>query len=112
MNISYEEICHVSVTFPADGCEAGKVCKMGGNGTVTACASGEIFCGVVESVRGTQAGVQIHGFAKLGYTGTAPGCGYVKLAADAAGGVAVNDSGKSYLVVKVDTAAQTAVIEL
>lgn len=112
MNISYEEIGHMSVTFPAEDCGEGQVCKMGEDGAVAACASGDAFCGVVESVRGSQAGVRIHGFTKLGYTGTAPGCGYVKLAADGNGGVAVNDNGRSYLVVKVDTTAGTAVIEL
>lgn len=112
MNISYEEIGHMSVTFPAGACEVGKVCKVNAEGAVTGCPGGDCFCGVVESIHGSFAGVQIHGFAKVGYSGTAPTCGYVKLAANGGGGVAVNTSGKEYLVVKVDTAEKTAVIEL
>ena len=112
MNISYEGIGHMSVTFPANGCEAGQVCKMGSDGCVTACLAGEAFCGVAESVSGSQAGVQIHGFAEISYTGTAPVTGYVNLSADGNGGIKADSAGKGYLVVKVDTAAQTAVIEL
>lgn len=112
MNISYEGIGHVSVTFPANGCQAGKVCKMGSDGKMTVCAAGDAFCGLAESVNGSQAGVQIHGFAEIGYTGTAPATGYVNLSANGSGGIKTDSAGKSYLVVKVDTAAQTAVIEL
>ena len=112
MNISYEEIGALRVTFPAGGCEAGKVCKIDTSGSAAACVSGDKFCGVVESVSGSTAGVQIHGFAKVSYTGTAPSCGFANLAANGAGGVAVNSNGRSYLVVKVDTSALTAIIEL
>lgn len=112
MNISYEQIGHVGVTFPAEGCAAGQVCKMGTAGKVAPCTAGDKFCGVVETVHGSQAGVQLHGFAKVSYTGTAPDMGYTNLSGDGSGGVKVDTAGKSYLVVQVDTAAMTAVIEL
>ena len=59
MNNSYEEIGHLSVTFPADGCTEGGVCKMTSYSMVTDCVAGEPFLGVVETVYGIQAGVQV-----------------------------------------------------
>ena len=112
MNVSYEEIGHLSVTFPAGSCQAGQVCKVDTDGKAAACAAGERICGLVEGIRGSYAGVQIHGFAKISYSGSAPACGFAKLAADGTGGICVNENGASYLVVKVDTAEKTAVIEL
>ena len=43
--------------------------------------------GLMETVRKGFCGVQLHGFAQVGYTGTAPGLGDVNLAANGAGGV-------------------------
>ena len=111
MNISYEEIGHLSVTFPAGECTVGQVCKMGADGAVAACDAGDKFCGVVESLHGGKAGVQIHGFATVRFSGAAPATGYTALTADGSGGVKTGD-GKEYLVVKVDDTAKTAVIEL
>lgn len=112
MNISYEGIGHLGVTFPAGSCVAGQVCKIGTDGKAAACASGDKFCGVAETVNGSQAGVQIHGFVTMSYTGTAPAVGYVNLSADGAGGVKADTAGKSYLAVQVDTGAKTVTFEL
>ena len=111
MNASYEEIGQVYATFAAQEVEAGQVCKVSGNGQVSGCSAGEKFCGVVGSVRGGWAGVQIKGFARVSFTGTAPATGYVQLAADGNGGVKTA-TGREYLVVSVDETAKTAVIEL
>ena len=46
------------------------------------------------------------------YTGTAPSLGWANLSADGNGGVKVDTAGNNYLVVAVDTAAKTCVIEL
>lgn len=112
MNISYEEIGCLRVTFPAGGCAAGKVCKVNGGGQAAPCSAKERFCGLVESVHGSQAAVLLHGFAALPYSGAAPALGYVALSADGAGGVQVDTAGASYLAVAVDTAAKTVTVEL
>lgn len=113
MNISYEEIGYLAVTFPASGCQAGQVCVMGSTGKVGPCAAGGRITGLVESVNGGQAAVQIHGFVTVPYTGTtAPATGYAGLSADGSGGVKADASGVAYLVVAVDTAATTVTFEL
>ena len=47
------------------------------------------------------------GYVELHYTGAAPTVGYAALAADGSGGVKVLEDGREYLVVSVDTEAQT-----
>ena len=111
MHVSFEEIGHLSATFGCDKCTAGQVCKVSENGRVAPCADGERFCGVLESVRTGHAGVQLHGFAEVSYTGAAPAVGYTGLQADGHGGVKAAGT-VSYLVVSVDTGSKTAVIEL
>ena len=110
MNVSFEEIGRMAVTFAQDGCETGQVCKVAGNGTVAPCAAGEKFCGLVEGVRGDYAAVQVAGFATVAVSGSV-GVGYVSLCADGQGGVKAG-SGREYLVVQVDEADGTAVIML
>lgn len=112
MNVSYEQIGYLSVTIPAGTCQAGQVCKVGSDGKAAVCSAGDRFCGVAETIRGGYAGVQIHGFAPVHYTGTVPDTGYVNLSADGAGGVKVDASGASYLAIQVDTASGTVTIEL
>lgn len=110
MNVSFEEIGRLAVTFGHSGCEGGQVCKVGANGTVAPCAAGDKFCGIVEGVRGSFAAVQVTGFAAVPYSGTVS-VGYVNLCADGTGGVKAG-AGREYLVVSVDENAKTAVIKL
>ena len=110
MNVSFEEIGRLAVTFAQSGCESGQVCKVSGSGTVAPCAAGEKFCGVVEGVRGDYAAVQMEGFLEVAVSG-AVNVGYVNLCADGAGGVK-SGTGREYLVVSVDAAAKTAIIKL
>ena len=110
MNVSFEEIGAVAVTFAREGCQSGHVCKMGGNGKVVACAEGDKFCGIVENCRGDHAAVRVAGFATVSFSGSL-GVGYADLCADGNGGVKAG-SGREYLVVAVDEAAATAVIKL
>ena len=63
MNVSFEEIGRLAVTFGQEGCEGGMVCRVGGDGLVVPCADGDKFCGIVEHVRGNHAAVQVAGFA-------------------------------------------------
>ena len=110
MNVSFEEIGRLAVTFGHEGCVAGQVCKVSANGTVAPCAAGDKLCGIVEGVRGDYAAVQVAGFAQVHITG-AVGVGYVNLCADGIGGVKAG-TGKEYLVVSVNENAKTAVIKL
>ena len=110
MNVSFEEIGRLAVTFGQTGCEGGQVCKVSGNGAVAPCAEGERFCGVVESVRGGVAAVQVAGFAGVAFSG-ALNVGYVNLCADGQGGVKAG-AGREYLVVSVDENTATAMIKL
>ena len=111
MNVSFEEIGRLAVTFADGGVATGKVCKVSANGTVAPCADGDKLCGVVEGVRGSHAAVQVAGFAEAGYTGTAPALGYVNLCADGNGGVKTG-SGREYLVVSVNETAKTVIFKL
>ncbi len=112
MHVSFEEIGRISATFTADTATVGGVCALVDNGKIGAATDGGSFIGVVESFRAGAAGVQLHGFAEVVYTGSAPALGFVTLAANGSGGVKTAASGRSCLVIAVDTAAKTAVIEL
>ena len=110
MNVSFEEIGRLAVTFADGGVAAGKVCKVSGNGTVAPCADNDKFCGVVEGVRGGHAAVQVAGFVSVACSGTVE-LGYVNLCADGNGGVKAGE-GREYLVVSVDETAKTVIIKL
>ena len=110
MNVSFEEIGRLAVTFGQESCVAGQVCKVIENGKVAPCAAGDKLCGVVEHVRGNHAAVQVAGFAEVKATG-AVAMGYVNLCADGNGGVKAG-AGREYLVVSVDENAKTAIIML
>ena len=111
MNVSFEEIGHLSATFVCKQGQTGQMCKVTGNGTVAPCADGDGFCGQIEFIRNGVAAVQLHGFAEVSYTGSAPALGYTGLQANGQGGVKAVGT-RTYLVVSVDSAARTAVIEL
>ena len=110
MNVSFEEIGRLAVTFGQEGCQGGQVCKVSGSGKVAPCADGDKFCGIVEHVRGDHAAVQVAGFAEVSVTGTVS-VGYVNLCADGQGGVKAG-AGREYLVVSVDANTKTAMIKL
>jgi hypothetical protein len=112
MKAAFEEIGSMIVTFAASDGQAGQVCAMAENATVAPCTDGQVFIGVMEESRAGFAGVRIHGFAEVAYTGSAPGLGYVKLAANGSGGVKVSEAGREHLVVSVDENAGKAIIEL
>ena len=111
MNVSFEEIGRLAVTFGSEGCQAGQVCKVSANGKVAPCADGDKLCGIVEHVRGSHAAVQVAGFAEVSITG-AVGVGYVNLCADGSGGVKADTAGQKYVVVDVDTTAMMVTFAL
>ena len=112
MKVCFEDIGHMSATFAAESGEGGQPVKISANGTVCTCADGEVFCGVMESLRGGYAGVQLHGFVTLPYSGSMPALGYNELVANGAGGIKVASGGRKCLVVHVDSDVKCAVIEL
>lgn len=112
MKISYEEIGHMSVTFPGMNCAAGQVCKINTAGNAAPCSAGDKFLGVVEAVNDATAAVQVEGFVTVPYSGTKPACGYTALSANGAGGVKADANGKSYWVVAVNETKLTVTIKL
>ena len=110
MSISYEGIGEWCATFVCGAVSEGDIVKVSANGT-------DGFCGVVRAVAhdGKACTVQLGGLASVKYSGTAPAVGYTELMADGSGGVSKpgeNQSGSSYLVLSVDSAADKAVIKL
>ena len=111
-NVSFHGIGRESVTFAGGLLTEGHVVTMAGNGTVKACAKGDALIGVALCCRDDACSVQVDGFVTVSYTGTAPAVGFSTLSANGSGGIAADASGKTYLVVDVDTARQTATIKL
>ena len=111
MNLSYQDIGQVCAGFQAAaGLGAGKLCKITDNGTVGSCAKNDVFNGVTMKVRNGMATVALRGFVTVKYAGTAPALGECKLVAASAFEVQVAETGKSCLVVSVDTANQEVTV--
>lgn len=100
--VSFEGIGELAATFYHDEANKGAPVAMSGSGCVKNCASGEAFIGVCSNVNAMTAQVQLHGYVRLPYTGTAPAVGFSALAADGNGGVTAGGS-RTYLVLDVDT---------
>lgn len=106
MAVSFGGFNENTATFKVSGeVENGMPVKVCESGTVEACADGDTFCGICRNTDGTYAAIQLSGAVKSTYSGTAPECGYAKLAASADGVKVGGD--REYLVVEVDTDALT-----
>ena len=118
MKLSYEGIGQWAATFACTEVAEGEFVKISENGTVAACGDGEDFCGMVLSVSrgGDACSVALGGMVTAGYTvpdeGAAPAVGWSGLSADGEGGVQADADGSTYLVVDVDTAAETVTFVL
>lgn len=116
MSVCFEGIGQTVATFLVEeGCEltCGDAVALTSDAAVGLGESGGHLCGVVVSVdEDGCAGVQVDGFAKVAYTGTAPAVGVNGLGVDGEGGVCAVDGGGEYLVASVDTAEQTCVVKL
>lgn len=114
MKLSYEGIGQWAAIFACTKLAEGAFVKISGNGTVADCGAGEDFCGVVLSVSrgGDACSVALGGMVTAGYTGTAPTVGWSVLVGDGAGGVKTAETGREYLVVDVDTDAETVTFAL
>jgi len=107
MAVSFNGYNETLVTFQAGtGTKKGIPVKLNADREVAACAANNLFCGKCVAVSGGYASVQLTGYVKLPYTGTAPAVGYTMLAADGSGAVkTVASGGRTHLVIDVDTAA-------
>ena len=100
MMVNFNGFGENSATFEADSSltTAGVPVKISGDGTVSACASGDAFCGVCTHLRDGYATVQLSGYVTLpAKSKITPG--YTKLAAGADGVATASDSGREYLVI-------------
>lgn len=103
--VSLEGYGEKMATFVADdSVKKGVPVTVSGNGTVTAAAAGNNFCGIAHSVRNGCAAVQLAGFVRIGYTDTVPSYGYQSFVADGSGGIKNGSGGFTALVVELDTA--------
>ncbi len=108
MAYSYEQIGTVCATFSCPGnVTVGQVCNVVAYNTVGSCSDDSSFCGVVMNKRDGCAAVALQGFVTVPYTGIVPPAGYTPLAADGNGNVMVSSGSTPYLVVSVNTTAQT-----
>ena len=114
MEISFEGIGQVAATFAKeDGVEAGMAVVLTANNAVGMGTDGAAPCGVVLTAKEDSCAVQVGGFAKVTYTGTAPTVGYGMVGVDGNGAIrTVTDGGLNCLIVQVDTDDMTAVIKL
>ncbi len=90
----------------------GKTVEFMDSYTVDRTIDGHIFDGVCTYVSDAIASIQIRGYTKVTYTGTAPSFGYTKLSSDGKGGVKADENGRYVLVTDVDTDSRTCGIIL
>lgn len=116
MKVSFEGIGKTVMTFAnnqSSPAAAGDCVAMSASGEVKAAASGAVLCGVCVGADSGFAAVQTDGVVTSAYSGsTAPAVGYGKLASGGSGTVAVNASGREYLILAVDTTAKTVTFVL
>lgn len=106
MKVSFEGVGEQVLSFvKASGVEKGSIVKLSANATVAKCAAGDNFAGVCIKADDSFADVKTAGYVELGYTGSAPAVGYAKLTAAGADKVKTADTGREYLVIKVDSSA-------
>ncbi len=106
MSVSFGGFHNETATFRTENeIATGAPVKITDNGTVSACADGDIFCGILANGDGKYAAVQIYGEVTAKFSGSAPALGYTELVASADGVKA--GSGREYLVLSVDEADGT-----
>ena len=99
MMVNFNGFGENSATFEADSSltTAGVPVKISGDGKVSACTSGEAFCGICTHLRDGFATVQLAGYVTMPTTEKIT-VGYTSIAAGAEGTVSVSSSGREYLV--------------
>ena len=112
MNVSFQGFGEQVLTFETDEeLKAGIPVKVTESGKVAACGDGESFAGVtVSPSREGLAAVQMGGYVRMKYTGTAPAFNRTVVTADASGGIKAasaaggDAAGREVLVVELDAA--------
>ncbi|MDD5795694.1 MAG: hypothetical protein PUD24_01985 [Oscillospiraceae bacterium] len=105
MDINFSGYGENALTFYGNGSlKKGMLVKITSNGTVSACASGENFCGVCADVNGDYATVVMSGFVKVPAAKTITP-GYQKIAASASDTVTTSTTGREYLVIESDASS-------
>ena len=107
MNVAFNGYGEGVMTFEAaSGVTAGSPVEITANGRVAAVTSGA-FCGICTGVRSGYAAVQLSGYVNVPSSGSIS-LGYQKLGAATGGKVkADSTNGREYLVVDVDSTANT-----
>ncbi len=104
MKISLNGYGENTATFKADSTlTKGEPVTMAENFTVKSCDANDDFIGMAVNSDDGYACVQLDGYVKIGYSGTAPELGVCSLVADGNGGVCVADTGRKFVVTDVDT---------
>ncbi len=111
MKINLNGTSNIVTTFYAtDDVKEGDIVTLTDNYTVDVAQNGDQFTGICLGVREGIATVQMKGYIKREYSGTAPKVGVKFFAADGEGKVKTVSAGlgRSAIVVAVDTATSTA----
>lgn len=114
MAISFNGIGDITATFYGN-VEEGDIVRISSARTVSKAVQGGEFFGVCKSKSSDICAVMLRGFVTLGYSGTAPSIGNVKLASAGDNKVKVSstdDAEVNTLVVDVDTTEKTVTILL
>ena len=107
MSVAFYGTQETVLSFEAGAVTPGYPVAISQNNTVANAANGIAPAGVALHVREGIAAVQLHGYAELPYSGTAPALGWTKLTADGTGGMKADGNGISHLVVSVNEAGKT-----
>ena len=100
MSVAFYGTQETVLSFEAASVTQGHPVKISQNYQVTDAGEGDLPIGVCLHVRKGIAAVQVKGYVELPYSGTtAPGLGWVNLAADGSGGVAVDVDGIPCMVI-------------
>lgn len=111
MNLAFSGLGEVVGTF-SGSVEVGDIITIGANASVTKAVADKDIMGVCVSTRGKLVGIAIRGTCELAYTGTAPNVGYNLLNTSGDNAIKVSASGKSFLVLNVDTVTKKVVVLL
>lgn len=109
MSVSLNGFAEEIITLKmAENAAKGSPISISASLTAATSQADEAFAGFLTAApEGGYAGVQVRGFVKAPYSGTAPALGYTVLAADGSGGVKAASDGPLRLVLETDTANKT-----
>lgn len=110
MSVAFKGFNEKTLTFKTDSTtlSVGTPVSISSNGTVSPTTSGNEFIGVAGKTKNGYVDVQLSGYVKSSYTGTAPSVGRVTFGANGSGGVkVVTTGGISCIVLSVDSTSST-----